>query len=126
MGCAAFPVLGTRLGQTQFLGSLSPDTHVTAALRGSIVHGPAGGSQDTCRHQHKQLSADVLRCHRTETMRDGTLCLSVLAVGACPVRLCVGNAKAMIIVSFLCKFNPDSLELQCYIMRIHVHTYIYI
>lgn len=37
-----------------------------------------------------------------------------------------GNAKAVIVVSFLCKFSPDSLELQCYIMRIHVHAYIYI
>lgn len=50
---------------------------------------PAGCSQYMCGHHHRSAQCGCTqRFHRTETMRDdGTFCLSVFVVEACPVRL---------------------------------------
>lgn len=49
---------------------------------------PAGCSRYTWRHQHKSAQCVCThRFHRTETMRDGTFCLSGFAAEAWPVRL---------------------------------------
>lgn len=44
VGCAAFLSLRSRLGQSQFLWSLSPETDATAAFRGYISASPQLGA----------------------------------------------------------------------------------